>query len=157
MLFAANVNTRFDSDPRRWRLLSSVALDASCLLELLAPAAPALFIPLAAYASLLCCIRKHSRKLLLHCSRCANVGKNISWLAASASRYPLFLSCSKFSLYFRYILYNLLPSRVLYRIKRFSVEMLKRRYCIKFNNTLAVEVTQFAPRLWLRKTNRILT
>jgi len=65
VLFVSNVNTRFDADPRRWRFVSSVALDASCLLELLAPAAPALFIPLAATA---------------------NVGKNVSWLSASASR-----------------------------------------------------------------------
>lgn len=65
VLFAANVNTKFDSDPKRWRVVSSVALDLSCFLELMTPAAPALFIPLAATA---------------------NIGKNVSWLAASASR-----------------------------------------------------------------------
>lgn len=65
VIFAATVNTKFDSDPKKWRLLSSVALDSSCFLELMTPAAPMLFIPLAA---------------------AANVGKNISWLSASASR-----------------------------------------------------------------------
>ena len=74
VLFAANVNTRFDSDPRRWRLLSSVALDAACLLELLSPAAPALFIPLAATT---------------------NGGKNVSWLAANASRAAIHHSFAK--------------------------------------------------------------
>ena len=46
--------------------LRKAALDAACLLELASPAVPALFVPLAATA---------------------NVGKNISWLAASASRH----------------------------------------------------------------------
>ena len=46
-------------------MVSSLAMDSACALELLAPAFPVLFIPIASVA---------------------NVGKNISWLAASASR-----------------------------------------------------------------------
>lgn len=65
MLFASLVSTRFDMQPVRYRLFSAVALDASVLLEILTPLVPALFLPLAAIA---------------------NIGKNISWLAASASR-----------------------------------------------------------------------
>jgi hypothetical protein len=65
VIFAATVNTKFDGDPKRWRMVSSLALDTACMLELLAPAVPALFIPMAATA---------------------NFGKNVSWLAASASR-----------------------------------------------------------------------
>lgn len=59
IIFASTINTKFDSDPKRWRLVSSIALDGACLLELLAPLVPALFIPIASVA---------------------NVGKNISWL-----------------------------------------------------------------------------
>lgn len=62
------------ADPRRWRLISSVALDASSFLELVSPLAPTLFIPIAA---------------------AANVGKNISWLAASASRAAIHNSFAK--------------------------------------------------------------
>ena len=61
----ALISTRFDAEPKRWRLLSAVALDAATLLELCTPFAPAFFLPLAA---------------------AANVGKNMAWLSASASR-----------------------------------------------------------------------
>ena len=47
VIFAATVNTKFDGDPKRWRMVSSLALDTACMLELLAPAVPALFIPMA--------------------------------------------------------------------------------------------------------------
>jgi hypothetical protein len=65
VLYAALVHNRFDADPKRWRFLSAVAQDASTLLEILTPSVPALFLPLAAVA---------------------NVGKNISWMSASATR-----------------------------------------------------------------------
>jgi hypothetical protein len=65
MLFASMVSTRFDMQPIRYRLLSAVVLDASILLEILTPLVPTLFLPLASLA---------------------NIGKNISWLGASASR-----------------------------------------------------------------------
>ena len=63
--FAAFINTRFDADPKRWRWLSAVALDLSTLIEICTPLFPGLFLPLAALA---------------------NVGKNIAWLSASATR-----------------------------------------------------------------------
>lgn len=63
--FAAFVNTRFDADPKRWRWLSAAALDAATLVELCTPLAPGAFLPLAALA---------------------NVGKNVAWLSASATR-----------------------------------------------------------------------
>ena len=62
---AALISTRFDAEPKRWRLLSAVALDAATALEVACLAAPALFLPLAT---------------------AANVGKNVAWLSASASR-----------------------------------------------------------------------
>lgn len=65
VLFVSFVNTRFDSDAKRWRFVSATALEAATLLEVLTPAMPGLFLPLAALA---------------------NVGKNISFLSASATR-----------------------------------------------------------------------
>jgi hypothetical protein len=65
VLYAALINNRFDADPKKWRFLSALAQDASTLLEVLCPLMPALFLPLAAIA---------------------NVGKNVSWLSASATR-----------------------------------------------------------------------
>ena len=71
VLFASLVNNHFDSDPKRWRLVASVALDSAVLLQALTPLAPSLFLPVAALA---------------------NVGMNVSWLAASASRAGIHLS-----------------------------------------------------------------
>jgi len=71
VIAAASINSRFDSEPKRWRFLSGLAQDASTLLELLTPLAPGAFLPLAAVA---------------------NVGKNVSWLAASATRAGIHLS-----------------------------------------------------------------
>jgi hypothetical protein len=59
------VNNRFDAEPKRWRMLSSIALDSAMFLELLTPLVPQYFLPIASVA---------------------NIGKNISFLAASASR-----------------------------------------------------------------------
>jgi hypothetical protein len=63
--FASLVNQRFDAEPRRWRLKAALALDLSTLLEVLTPFFPGYFLPIAA---------------------AANVGKNVGWLAASATR-----------------------------------------------------------------------
>ncbi len=65
VLYAALLNNRFDSDPKRWRMVSAMALDLSTMLEVCTPLVPALFLPVAALA---------------------NVGKNIAWLSASATR-----------------------------------------------------------------------
>ncbi|KAL3671223.1 hypothetical protein V7S43_003155 [Phytophthora oleae] len=65
VLFASVVNNRYDADPKRWRVASSVALDVSVLGEILTPLAPGSFL---AVASL------------------ANVAKNVAWLSASATR-----------------------------------------------------------------------
>jgi len=73
VLFVSFVNTRFDSDAKRWRMASALALEASTLLEVLTPAFPALFLPLAAVA---------------------NAGKNISMLSASATRAGIHQSLS---------------------------------------------------------------
>ena len=64
--FAATWSTSLDARPRQWRLRSSAALDAASLVELAAlPAFPQYFVPIAGLA---------------------NVAKNVSYLAASASR-----------------------------------------------------------------------
>jgi hypothetical protein len=65
IIFASFVNNQFDADPKRWRMISGLSMDVSSLLELMTPLAPAYFLPIAAVA---------------------NVGKNISFLSASASR-----------------------------------------------------------------------
>ena len=68
VLAAALIRNRFDSDPKRWRLAAAVAQDAASLLEIATPLLPGAFLPLAA---------------------AANVGKNVAWLSASATRASL--------------------------------------------------------------------
>ncbi|KDO26689.1 hypothetical protein SPRG_20489 [Saprolegnia parasitica CBS 223.65] len=74
VLFASLVNHRFDSDPKRWRVVSALAMDAATLTEILTPLCPAYFLPMAAMA---------------------NVAKNISWLSASATRAGFHYSFAK--------------------------------------------------------------
>ena len=71
VLFASYLGTfkGFDSDPKRWRLFSSVSMDASTTLEILTPAVAPLF-----------------PGSFLLVAGVANIGKNISYLSASASR-----------------------------------------------------------------------
>ena len=59
----------FDADPKRWRMVAAMALDAASLLEILSPLFPSL--------------------LILPVASIANVGKNIGFLTASASRAAL--------------------------------------------------------------------
>jgi len=66
--FASKVSSSsltIDSDPKRWRILSALALDGATMLETLCPLFPHYFLPLASIA---------------------NIGKNIGFLTASASR-----------------------------------------------------------------------
>ncbi|POM68151.1 Hypothetical protein PHPALM_15725 [Phytophthora palmivora] len=65
VLFASVVNNRYDADPKRWRVASSMALDVSVLGEILTPLAPGSFLAIASLA---------------------NVAKNVAWLSASATR-----------------------------------------------------------------------
>mmetsp|Transcript_17479 Transcript_17479/g.48262 ORF Transcript_17479/g.48262 Transcript_17479/m.48262 type:complete len:569 (+) Transcript_17479:115-1821(+) len=59
----------FDSDPKRWRMVSAFALDGATMMEIFAPLChPSLVLPVASIA---------------------NIGKNISFLTASASRASL--------------------------------------------------------------------
>ena len=71
VLFASQMGkTRtFDADPKRWRMVAAIALDCSTLLEILSPLA-------------------HS-SMVLPIASIANVGKNIGFLTASASRAAL--------------------------------------------------------------------
>jgi hypothetical protein len=59
----------FDNDPKRWRMVAAIALDGATMLEILSP---------------LC---HHS--LVLPVASIANIGKNIGFLTASASRAAL--------------------------------------------------------------------
>ncbi|OEU16350.1 DUF647-domain-containing protein, partial [Fragilariopsis cylindrus CCMP1102] len=59
----------FDRDPKRWRMVSAIALDSATLLEILSP----LF----------------HQSLILPVASIANIGKNIGFLTASASRAAL--------------------------------------------------------------------
>eukprot|EP01031_Cornospumella_fuschlensis_P040107 gene40107-48875_t len=74
IVFASVVNNKFDSEPKRWRFLASLSLEISCFIELLTPLFPAYFLPIASLA---------------------NIGKNISFLAASASRAAIHISFAK--------------------------------------------------------------
>ncbi|CBK25344.2 uncharacterized protein [Blastocystis hominis] len=65
MAFTALVNSRLDADSRGWRILSAWLLEISTWLEVMTPLFPHSFLLLATLA---------------------NVGKNISWLAGSATR-----------------------------------------------------------------------
>jgi hypothetical protein len=67
VIYAAALGDQFDADPKRWRLMSAVAGDAAGALEIGLSLAPALlpFLPVAALA---------------------NVGRNIAWLSASATK-----------------------------------------------------------------------
>ncbi|EFC49597.1 predicted protein, partial [Naegleria gruberi] len=75
ILFASKVNTNFDADPKFWRMGGEYALVASALLEVTTPiTGPSWFI---AQASL------------------ANIGKNVSCFAASATRAAMNQSFAK--------------------------------------------------------------
>lgn len=63
--FASYVGTRFDSNARYYRLVSSVSLNVSCAIEMVSPLLPGWFLPIAALAT---------------------TGKNVSCLAGSASK-----------------------------------------------------------------------
>lgn len=45
------VNDKFDANPKRWKMVSALSLDAACLLELLAPLAPNYFLAIASLAN----------------------------------------------------------------------------------------------------------
>ncbi len=64
-MFAAKVNTRFDSHPKRFRFWANLLIQFSNFLELLTPLYPGMFLALASIS---------------------NIGKNIGWLATSATR-----------------------------------------------------------------------
>ncbi|KAL0480151.1 RUS1 [Acrasis kona] len=74
VIFASKVSTNFDADPKKWRFRGEFALIASTLIEILTPLFPKLFIPLASLA---------------------NIGKNVSWLSASATRASINLSFTR--------------------------------------------------------------
>jgi hypothetical protein len=65
VLCSSLVNNKFDAHPKRWRFAANLIMDSSSFIELLSPLAPQYFIAIASLA---------------------NIGKNISCLAASASR-----------------------------------------------------------------------
>ena len=69
ILFASRLgsaaNSSIDADPKRWRVASSISMDCATWLEILSPLFPQYFLPIASVA---------------------NVGKNIGFLTASASR-----------------------------------------------------------------------
>ena len=67
VIYAAALGDRFDSDPKRWRFASAVAGDVAGALEVSLALSPAAlpFLPIAALA---------------------NVGRNVAWLSASATK-----------------------------------------------------------------------
>lgn len=65
VVFASFVSNQFDADPKKWRFIAVMAMECASFIELLTPLAPSYFLLLGSTA---------------------NIGKNISFLAASASR-----------------------------------------------------------------------
>lgn len=51
MLYAAIFGSRFDSDPKRFRMIAAYFLDAATALEMLTPLFPKFFLPFAAIAN----------------------------------------------------------------------------------------------------------
>lgn len=74
VLYASMVNNKFDADPKRWRMVSALALDGAIALEIATPLFPTHFLLLASIA---------------------NIGKNVAWLSASATRANMHQSFSK--------------------------------------------------------------
>lgn len=62
-------SAKFDADPKRWRMVAALSLDVATLLEIVSPLVPSLWV--------------------LPIASVANVGKNIGFLTASASRAAL--------------------------------------------------------------------
>ncbi|KAJ3055606.1 hypothetical protein HK097_010030 [Rhizophlyctis rosea] len=65
VIYAGYMGSRFDSSPKRYRFLAALLIQASTLIELLTPLIPHLFVPMASLS---------------------NIGKNIGWLASSATK-----------------------------------------------------------------------
>jgi len=62
-------SAKFDADPKRWRMVAALSLDAATLMEILSPLVPSVWV--------------------LPIASVANIGKNIGFLTASASRAAL--------------------------------------------------------------------
>ncbi|CAN0072965.1 unnamed protein product, partial [Discosporangium mesarthrocarpum] len=52
VIFSSLVSTRFDANPKLWRIVAAISLDASVTIELLAPLTPAYFLPMASVANI---------------------------------------------------------------------------------------------------------
>ena len=74
ILVASKVNTRFDAEPRRWRMISALAINGAIVLESATPFFPGMFL-LAASA--------------------ANVAKNVGWMSASATKAAIHASFAR--------------------------------------------------------------
>lgn len=73
-LGSAATGSSIDTDPKRWKVASAIWMDLATFLEILSPLFPGYFLPIASVA---------------------NVGKNIGWLTASASRAAIHQSLSQ--------------------------------------------------------------
>lgn len=62
-------SAKFDADPKRWRMVAALSLDAATLMEIMSPLVPSMWV--------------------LPIASVANIGKNIGFLTASASRAAL--------------------------------------------------------------------
>jgi len=88
VVYAAFISDRFDSEPKRHRFQATVAMQVASFLELLAPLWPGMFLLIASLSN----IGNHAKtyyfnkyKILLT-NLLLNIGKNIAWLAGSATR-----------------------------------------------------------------------
>jgi hypothetical protein len=74
VVFAASVNNRFDADCRRFKFFSGAAMSLACLVEMLTPLVPHLFLPLASVS---------------------NIAKNVAWITSSATRAAIHRSMTR--------------------------------------------------------------
>ncbi|RKO92823.1 vitamin B6 photo-protection and homoeostasis-domain-containing protein [Blyttiomyces helicus] len=65
VIYASMMGGRFDAAPKRYRMIAALSIQAATIAELLTPFVPHLFLPMASLS---------------------NAGKNIGWLASSATR-----------------------------------------------------------------------
>lgn len=88
--YASVIGNRFDANPKKWRMISAVALDVGTLLEVLTPRKCDLrgFADNPVYYDFIILTRESivfPASFLLLAST-ANIGKNVAWLSASATR-----------------------------------------------------------------------
>lgn len=88
VIYAAFISDRFDSEPKRHRFQATVAMQIASILELLAPLWPGSFLLIASISNIgkFCDDTIYSNIRIVNLTNLLHIGKNIAWLAGSATR-----------------------------------------------------------------------